>query len=184
MKTKIDLEGIGLKNFTFASNEEKRKFAKELFSNNEKYQNSFIKENYFIKTLDGYIIALDTAQSLKIHKKLWYDDEQDSPELTKKYFIDYNLKMHNTDRSEYLEKAYKCYFQVNYDFELKNACVCTARNEEDINKKYFIRDLTSEEKTEYIKILQTINLNFIERLSKYFDKYSQNIYCEGYWVNR
>lgn len=184
MKTKIDIEGIGLKNFTLASEEEKKEFAKELYPNNEKWQNSFMKENYFIKTLDGYIIALDTEKSYKIYKDLWYDDELPEPDNTKEHFIDYNLRMHNGDRAEYLEKSYKCYIQKNYDFNIKNACVNAMKYLNDYDERYFIRELTEEEKKEYIKIIKVIKLKFVERLSKYFDKYSKNVYCIGYWANR
>ena len=184
MKTKIDFEGIGLKNFTLASEEEKKEFAKELHPNNEKWQNDDIKENYFFETLDGYIIALATEKSYKIHKDLWYDDETPTPDKTKKYFIDYNLRMHAGNRDEYLENSYKCYIQPNYDFNIKNACVNAMKYPEDYDKRFFIRELTEEEKQEYIKIIKVIKLRFIERLSKYFDRYNKNIYCIGYWANR
>ena len=52
------------------------------------------------------------------------------------------------------------------------------------DKKYFVRYLTPEEEKDLIEIIKDLQKKYIDRLKKYYKRYSKNIHVSGYWVNR
>lgn len=191
MKTKIDIKGINLKELQEMSEEEKLNFVKQIWRNEtDKFYNKMLKQHIFVKTKDNLQMMIENEKYFKISKELWFDDEQPTPNKTKKYFINYNLMMNSNKckRINEIEKSYFTTLQQNY-YSIKNSVCVGDYKDPDYYEKVkqseeYKRDMTYEEKQEYIKILKTIKCKYIERLSKYFDKYQQNINCCGFWVNR
>lgn len=185
-KCEIDIAGINLKEFTELLEEEKKNYVDTVWGwGGEKWKNEQLKKHIFLKTKDGYILAVENEKYKSISKTLWYDDELPIPDKSKRLFIDENLKLHTYNIGE---KDMLVLYQAYYKHE-KTACVkCTSHicDYENIKTdKYYIRDLTEGEKQEYIKIHKTIINKYTERLSKYYDKYGEKtVHCEGYWVNR
>lgn len=187
VKCKIDIEGINLKEFTELTEEEKQNFVDTVWGwGGDKWKNEQLKKHYFFKTKDNYIVAIENEKYLSISKDLWFDDEQPIPEKTKRLFMEYNEKLYCR---ELKESDYYIIIQAYYN---KHENVIHIKPieyysdyVEEIKDKYYIRTLTEEEKQEYIKIIKLVHTKYIERLSKYFDKYGQNnVSCRGYWVNR
>lgn len=52
------------------------------------------------------------------------------------------------------------------------------------DKKGFVRYLTAEEQSELLEIIKDLQNKYIERLKKYYKRYSKNIRVSGYWANR
>lgn len=151
----------------------------------EKWKNEQLKKHYFFKTKDGFLMAIENEKYKSISSDLWFDDEQEIPEKTKALFINYNIKLHCND---YNEQNYY-YFMQNY-FE-KFPYIVNVRNtrsfvdyETEQQQKYYKRDLTDAEKKDFLNIKKLIHTKYVERLEKYFNRYSQYIHCRGYWVNR
>ena len=55
---------------------------------------------------------------------------------------------------------------------------------EEFRKQYNIREMTENEKEEYLSILKERNDQYLERLKKYFKRYGDKITTHGYWRNR
>lgn len=185
-KCKIDLEGLNLKAFTALTEEEKEKFVNDVWNwGGEKWKNEQSKKHYFFKTNNNYIIAIENEKYFSISKDLWFDDELPIPKKTKELFIRYN-EIHCNDYEEndtyiFIQNYYNKFPEV-----VTIKCI-KYLSDLDFEKKqnYYKRELTEAEKIEFIKIKKLIKIKYIERLSKYFDKYGQEkVHCRGYWVNR
>lgn len=187
-KCKIDIKGINFKAFQELSEDEKIKFVNDVWSwGGKKWKTEQLKKHYFFKTQDNFIIAIENEKYKSISKDLWFDDELPIPEKTKELFIRYNMNLHSTD-TDFIKDSTTIFIQ-NYYKKFENVVAVKAIQsistlEFEKSQDYYKRELTEQEKQEYIKIIKTINLKYIERLNKYFNKYSKNIYCRGYWVNR
>ena len=159
----------------------------------EKTCKYFYKQYVLLITKDGYILELDSNSS--ISKTLWYDDETPTPDKTETYFLNYNINLNLPYRNikEYLEEKNRLettggasglydydglYFTSNYTnkkrigFDYLN------------DKRGFVRYMTSEEQNELFKIIKNLQNKYIERLKKYYKRYSKNIHVSGYWANR
>lgn len=159
----------------------------------EKTCKYFYKQYLLLITKDGYILELDNNPS--ISKTLWYDDETPTPDKTETYFLNYNININLPYRNinEYLEEKHRLettggasglydynglYFTNNYTNKL--------RVDFDFleDKKEFTRYMTKEEQNELIEIIKDLQNKYIERLKKYYKRYSKNICVSGYWANR
>ncbi len=186
-KCNIDIKGIKLKAFQELTEEEKQKFVNAVWSwGGEKWKNEQLKKHYFFKTKDNFIIAIENEKYKSISKDLWFDDELPIPDKSKNLFVTYNEKLHcrEIEKNEYIYFIQAYYNKFENVVSIRSSSYYTDYDLEK-KQKYFKRDLTEEEKQEYIKINKLIHTKYIERLSKYFDKYGQkNVFCRGYWVNR
>lgn len=153
----------------------------------------FYKQYLLLITKDGYILELDNNPS--INKTLWYDDETPTPNKTETYFLNYNINLNLPYRNinEYLKEKQR--FKETggatglYDYNgiyFTNTYTNKKRIGFDYlnDKKYFVRYLTANEQNELLKIIKDLQNKYIERLKKYYKRYSQNICVSGYWVNR
>ncbi len=153
----------------------------------------YLKTYTYYKTDDGLVLSFKNKPS--ITKTLYFDDEYEIPELTEKLFLKYNEMNYTSEYhkiEEYSEQT-KPYFIKHYctsDIQVSpvlsiNYFSDYLQDLEYNNKKnYFKRYLTNEEVQEYNKICDEFINNYIERLKKYFKKYSQNVHVCGYWANR
>ncbi len=153
----------------------------------------FYKQYLLIITKDGYILELDNNP--EISKTLWYDDETPTPEKNEQYFISYNINLHLPYRNV------KAYLEEKERLQ-KNGCASGAYDYNGISlskdytntkrvgfqvlsdKRHFLRYLTSDEQDELIEIIKDLQNKYIERLKKYYKRYSKNIHVSGYWANR
>ena len=155
MKTNIDIKGINLKELQEMTEEEKLKFVKQIWQNDtDKFYNKMLRQHIFVKTKDNLQMMIENENYFKISKELWFDDEQPTPNKTKKYFIDYNLIM-NSNKCKRINEIKKSYFttlQQNY-YSIKNSvCVGDYRDPNYYEKvkqnEAYKRDMTYEEKQE------------------------------------
>lgn len=174
--------------------EESLNIAKTLWDS-PKMQNYLIDKYDFYKTEDNLILELEKVNKISITKELYYDDEEDAPEVTETNFIIYNR--HNIpgrNIEEYLKEKenlqnngcaigmydYKgIYFTTNYTNN-NQIVTCDWHNEHYNFKRY----LTKEEQEEYINLMKDRKEEYLTRLKKYFKRYGKNITTHGYWVNR
>lgn len=143
---------------------------------------------------DGYYFIVDTKPS--IDKILYYDDEMEEPKKSLDLFIKNNMRNLEFNFDDWVEdmKEFKmcgCHsgrFEskpfINLNYSNSNEiCLCfyeyfgnSRRNQTTV------RDLTDEEIKEILKIAEELKKDYIERLTKYYNKYGMT--CTGYWVNR
>lgn len=142
-----------------------------------------IKEYVALQTKDDicFEICLDMPA---INKNLWYDDETEAPENTFENFKLYNIKylknqFIKTDKLGIIKEINK-YNNNAIFYKLAKA-----------NEKYdlypgetYERDLTEEETRDIRKIYQKYENDYLNRLNRYWNRYSDKIHWEGYWVNR
>lgn len=185
-----------MKEFTLLNKEEALEVAKTVWDT-ESMQKFLIDKFDFYKTSDGLIIELEKINKITIDKTIWYDDETEAPEATENYFIIYNKKNFPSRSLEnYLEEANRLknngcasgrydyqgiYFNKNYNSN-GNIVNCNWFDEKD--DKLFKRYLTATEQQEYIELMNERKEQYIERLRRYYKRYSKNISVEGYWANR
>lgn len=150
----------------------------------------YLKEYDFFKLNDGLVLEIKKAPS--IQKTIWYDDETEPPKLTEKLFIDVNMRYHTdyiliediqenampflifTRRISNIVTIQKVYGLCDY----------LDKKEYAISKDMFIRELTTEEIKTYDEIMRFYINKYIERLKKYYKRYYNHIYVQGYWANR
>lgn len=154
----------------------------------------FYKKRILLITKDGYILELENDAS--ISRILWYDDETPTPEKTEQYFLNYNINLNLPYRNinKYLEEKERLLKTGGasslYDYDgiyFTNPYTNQKRIGFDFlyeKDKYFVRYMTKEEQSELLEIIKELQNKYIERLKKYYKRYSQNIHVSGYWVNR
>lgn len=166
---------------------------RESTESQEKSCKYFYKKVILLITKDGYILELDNNPS--INKTLWYDDETPTPAKTEQYFLNYNISINLPYKNikAYLEEKEK--IQKNgcatgsYDYNgiyLTSGYTNPKRVSLSVltDKRYFVRYMTLEEQNELIEIIKDLQNKYIERLKKYYKRYSKNICISGYWANR
>ena len=143
---------------------------------------------------DGYYFIVDTKPS--IDRELWYDDETPEPSKSLDLFIKNNMSN--------LKFNFDDWVKEQNDLKTKGCCSGRIELKPFINSNYAnsnevylvfyeycgnsrrnettIRDLTGEEIKEILKIAEELKKDYIERLTKYYNKYGMT--CRGYWVNR
>lgn len=158
-------------------------------------------KRYIILMLnDNKYIVFDNAPP--IDSTLYYDDETPTPKKTLDYFINYNMQNFDYNMEDYkkeiqnLEQNSCCsgrielepYFVYQYSNNKEQVRPIfynyNERKTHDINKGYYVRELTEEEKNKYFEICDLLKQNYVNRLKKYFEKYNKNIVNYGYWANR
>ena len=159
----------------------------------EKTCKYFYKKRILLISKNGYILELENDQS--INKTLWYDDETPTPEKTEQYFLNYNINLNLPYRNinnyleekERLQKTGGASGKYDYNgFYFDNPYTSKKRISFDFldDKKYFVRYMTEEEQTELLQIIKELQNKYVERLKKYYKRYSKNIHISGYWANR
>ena len=148
----------------------------------------FTKKRYdYYKTKDNVYIEVEKANSLAIVKEFYYDDEQEAPKINFDNFVLYNATVFNRydwlkNRSESENIKWMFTKQFNH---LANINTFTGWELKENKFGYtFVRELTQEEKQEYLEILNERNKQYLERLKKYFKRYGHLITTHGYWANR
>ena len=174
---------------------EKIEIVKKLWESDS--MQKYVLDKYdFFKTEDNLILELEKVKKIEIKKVLYYDDEFEVPEITLENFINFNkgnMPFRNLDNYLEMKKQLNeqgftsgrydyngIYFQnnnINLDFMVMI-------NFQDEKDKYFKRYLTEEEEKELIELAKERQKQFLERLTKYFKRYSKNICACGYWANR
>lgn len=185
-----------LKNITLLNEDETKEIAKKLWDNDE-MQKYIISKYDFYRFNDGLIIELEKVKKISIDKTFYYDDEFEAPEITEKNFINYNMKNDPARGLENYLKEKESLFKngcASGMYDYKNIYLITHYyNNDDVvdfnwfdekDERYFKRYLTNEEEKEFIKLMFERKEQYIDRLKKYFKKYSNKIYAMGYWANR
>lgn len=143
---------------------------------------------------DGHYFIVDTKPS--IDKVLWYDDEMPEPKKSLELFIRENITN--------LKFNFDNWVEAKNDLKTKGCCSGRFESKPFINLNYSnsnevylvfyeycgnsrrdkttVRDLTDGEIKEILKIAEELKKDYIERLTKYYNKYGMT--CKGYWVNR
>ena len=139
-----------------------------------------LKSSKYIK-IDDYFVDVCNPKP-RIEKRLWFDDEQKSPEKTKEYFLNYNYKnmprKFNADENNvYIATQY---YRQPADCKLANI---TTTRFDDIPSSY-IKKLNADEITLINNAVEEVNTDYKKRLETYWKKYETKIHCSGYWVNR
>lgn len=191
------------KTFRIMTKEEVRDYALKV-EKDSSWADYYIKHYIFIKFNDGFIFDYKKPH---IKNSMYTPDEiggedNDAITINKENFIYYNLKSFDDyGISSYL-KAKKdlekngccsgCYaskiwlFANNYSDN--NIVVPSVLNLKNPNyehySQYFVRDLTEEEEAEIISLFDDFKNKFIERLEKYYKRYSHCITSSTYWADR
>lgn len=143
---------------------------------------------------DGYYFIVDTKPS--IDRVLWYDDEMPEPRKSLELFIRENMSNLKFNFDEWVE--------AKNDLKTRGCCSGRFESKPFINLNYSnsnevylcfyeycgnsrrnqttVRDLTNDEIKEILKLAEELKKDYIERLTKYYNKYGMT--CTGYWVNR
>lgn len=143
---------------------------------------------------DNYYFVVDTKP--EIDNTLWYDDEMEEPKKSLDLFIRHNMSNLHFN-FDYWVEARNClkkggccsghyesspFINLNYNNSNEVYLVfyeCCGNSRRD---KTTVRDLTNDEIDEILKIAKELKKDYIERLTKYYNKYGMT--CKGYWVNR
>lgn len=167
--------------------EEQKKEILSTFWDNHMTEYIASKNDYY-KTNDGLVIEIEKSNKLSIEKEFWYDDETDAPAINFENFLAHNntvfaMYEHLCEKSK---KEYEhFYFAQNYSGSNKVVNVQVFDDwAEEFRKQYNIREMTENEKEEYLLILKERNDQYLERLKKYFKRYGDKITTHGYWANR
>lgn len=160
------------------------------------------KDYIFFERL-GLCIRVDRPG---IYNQIWYDDEREDPikgNNKKAVFLAYNL---NNFRDFWVYDWMKC----KKDLETVGCCTglynerpalleYKRTGEPSEVHAYFTRyddngdimtgratahELTSEEVTDFIEVIDKLKAAYLDRLEKYFKRYEKNIHSSGYWANR
>ncbi len=149
----------------------------------------FKRYNIYMLEDNYHFIVIDTKWA--IDNDLYYDDEQEAPEVTFNYF-----KAKNEVNRKYYKLedfgSMKPYFIQNYNGNDREITIQRYKYVADYennlewakNKNLFIDYLSDRFIEEYNQLVEELNKLYDERLEKYFKKYNKNIYAIGYWVNR
>lgn len=168
---------------------EKEEIKKQLMEReSERFAEYLVSNNDYYATKDGYYIEIEKANKLSIEKTIYYDDETEAPKINFENFKNYNDAVFA--RLEYLKEkaslAYEHFYLAHNSIcDEKNAHVVVLDNwADDLRKQYIIRELTHEEKVDYLIIMEKRANDYLERLKKYYNRYQKHITTCGYWANR
>lgn len=183
-----------LKSLRIATEEEKRRLASILWEKEDMINYICSTYDYYI-TNDNCFIEIQKANKLSIHKTMWYDDETEEPEENENNFILYNMRSNNPARmledylkeKEHLEKHGSASGRYDYN----GIYFVKARDKGNVvdynfteEKRNFVRYLTKEEEQDLINIMIENKEKYLDRLKKYYKRYSEYVRVSGYWVNR
>lgn len=143
---------------------------------------------------DNYYFVIDTKP--EIDNVLWYDDEREEPKKSLDLFIKHNMSNLRFNFDDWVEarncvkKGGYCsghyeskpFINLNYDTSNEVYLVFYQIFGNSRRDNTTIRDLTDDEVTEILKIAEELKQDYVERLTKYYNKYGMS--CKGYWVNR
>lgn len=143
---------------------------------------------------DGYYFIVDTKPP--IDKVLWYDDETPEPAKSLNLFIRYNMPNIRFNFDDWVKEKndltnigccsgkieLKPFINLNYENSNEVYLVFYEYCGNSRRNKTTIRDLTNDEIQEILKIAEEVKKDYIERLTKYYNKFG--MVCKGYWVNR
>lgn len=180
-----EMEGK-MENLTKLTEEQKKEVLSKVW---DSHMTEYIasRTDYY-KTNDGLVIEIEKSNKLSIEKEFWYDDETDAPAINFENFLAHNDAVFERYKHlcEKSEKEYEhFYFAQQYSKPSKIVCVVVFDNwAEEFRKQYNIRELTKEEKADYLLILKERNDQYLERLKKYFKRYGDKITTHGYWRDR
>lgn len=158
-------------------------YIKNLETRDKKYFDKLMKNYYLFKTDDNYTIVIELDKP-SIDSTLWFDDEKPIPKLSEELFINYNLhNLRTINKKEHLKTfIYNSFNNIDNKY---NCVLCSQDGYSySVNDNTFKRYLTDEEENIILQIDEENKQNYIKRLKTYFKKYSNNIHCMGYWVNR
>ena len=122
-----------------------------------------------------------------ITKTFWYDDERPAPEIDEEYFIDGNLSNNRFLYELDGGRGTELYVIEKYYNDRTNGRVCglTYLYEEQLDRIDYIVEKVTPELLEKINAgAKVLELEFIERLKRYWKRYSKHVRACGYWVNR
>lgn len=164
---------------------------KKIWHDDEKMINFCLKDDYFLNMNDFFI---SFKHKPKIEKTIYYDDERETPKITKDNFINYNLR-HN--------------FNNQLDFNFKDNLYCLIDNYKQTNKIKILKELKPYERTQLVykddkvffnnneinllndddikkieTLLKTLKDDYLKRLNNYWNRYSNKINTYGYYANR
>lgn len=143
---------------------------------------------------DNYYFVVDTKP--EIDNVLYYDDETEAPKKSLDLFIRHNMSNLRFNFDDWVEdmKDFEARGCHSGRFESKPFINLNYSNSNEVYLVFYeycgnsrrdkttIRDLTSDEIDEILQIAEEVKKSYIERLTKYYNKYG--IACKSYWVNR
>ena len=132
----------------------------------------------FIKIGDKVVMLGDKKP--KIHNTIYYDDEREAPEVDFELFKKYNIFMSGQN---YLSKNRG----RSHLFIVRNAGSHGFFNLSDFmrfDSDYEEYPLDPEDRKHVITALEMLQADFIKRLERYYERYKDKIYADGYWANR
>ena len=182
---------LQLKTIRIATEEERKQIAKEQWQD-EKMQQYLLNTYEYYFTQDGYILEFEKASKRAITKELYYDDEYDAPQVNLFNFMQENKHnglvnaIEQAKKNLTIENVYFCLTSNHIKCE-KQCFIYILDGWELEDKKHFykiFRNLTQDEKIDYLAIMEHIQAQYNERLEKYFKKYGNKITTHGYWANR
>ena len=204
----MKIEDLELKKLELITDYEKvKEIVKDAFSS--KRMIDFLYKNYYFFKIDNHrFLEIRKFNSFEISKTIWYNDETEAPEKTLTNFI----IQQTWDFKKFNDKEKNFYTLVqNYDetpllftLNIFNSDSSYGRIYDNQqlykNKKVKIETLNYEWKAPYQldekqdtdnnlihdieAIINLNNKNMLERLKKYYNRYNDQIYVDGYWANR
>lgn len=173
-----------LKTLKHATPKEVQEIAKQEWKNNTDMQKFIIKKYDYYFTSDNLILEIEKFNNLRIDKTMYYDDETEAPKINLTNFIEYNEM--NCNRFDFYKQELK--HLTNLYFCKQNNVYCyidyDRYNNNIENVSYAIRKIKTDEISDILKLYEEQKILYVERLTKYFNKYNKNISRVGYWANR
>lgn len=153
---------------------------KSLKERDPKWYNDIMNSYDIFKTDDNFNIIIH-YEKFGIDSDLYFDDEYEIPNKSEELFINYNMQKISRycldlTTDVFVYKAYR-----NND-----DCLIPSQTGygDRIYDGTFVRFLTNEEKKIIQEIYEDIKSKYLKRLKNYYKRYSNKIYCIGYWANR
>lgn len=139
-------------------------------------------KKYIFGNLNGKIfIICKNFRSLNFSKEIWYDDEQEAPQLSLEFFVNYNRSYENS-RFQMYKHGQEFGIQEIY----KNVPQLTYMDLNDPENQ--LLDLEEKEIFKLINFANVIideeNEKFQKRLENYYKRYKSKIRIRGYWAWR
>jgi len=148
----------------------------------EKMVKHELKNNKYIE-LNGSFVEIPNAKP-KIEPEIWYDDEQETPEVNFENFYNnnaINMPKHLTMKGRNLEGTGS--LKIASKYVGQDTLELAGLTYQD-NPKGEYREVTQDELDEINKAIDEARANYDKRLKSYYKRYPHKIVAKGYWKNR
>lgn len=156
----------------------------EYFVSDEELLNEYGLDEYTVKhraflKIRGFLVDICNKKPA-VKKDIYYDDERKAPEHTFETFKNYNLTLSGSRvLRNYVDYKGMFIYRVR-GHETNFLLDAYSKTDRNYYEEYF---LSKEEREYVLTLLKEVEKDFIERLEKYWKRYSDKVNICSYWVN-